>query len=110
VKKSELKSIIRECIEELYLDESGPADRHRRKTHYKYKQDGLSSTDPNFGVMKTLDKKSGLRNIMKKMEDEGRPLSFIKAYPSNVNVNSDRYTNDPYKYVSHNTKPRKIPK
>ena len=36
MKKSELKSIIRECIEEIYLDE-GPASDFRKLNKVKYK-------------------------------------------------------------------------
>lgn len=38
MKLSELKQIIRECVDELY--ESGPADRHRRETGISYKTTG----------------------------------------------------------------------
>lgn len=86
MKLSELKSIIMECIEEITMDESGPADRFRKK-HGKIQDTG---EDP-------LAYKSGLKDSSGKLKSRNyRPRSWeldtkITAPDSTHKHNIDDY-------------------
>jgi len=66
MKKSELKSIIRECIEELSIDEGGGTrarkKARREKLGFKYVNQSIDVLDPKY------ERLSGIKNIRDRKE------------------------------------------